>query len=1075
LIFREVRSMRHFKILASVGMMVCLLAAMSRAQVSSGTISGTVKDSTGAVIPGTKVEVVNEETGISRTIESDEGGRFTALSLSLGNYRVTGSHEGFETEVRKGIELTVGREAVVDLTLTVGAAQQTVEVTGEAPLVETTSASLGSLVDDRTIRALPLNGRSYDQLALLQPGVVLASPGVTSGQAFQFGTGKRFTVGGQRDVSNSFLLDGTSINDWANGTPGGASGTNLGVDTILEFKVFTNSVQAEYGHSSGATVTAVTRSGSNDIHGTGFEYIRNSAVDARNYFDVGSSPPDFKRNQFGGVLGGPIKKDKIFFFTGYEGLRQGLGTSQTAAVPTVLAREGILPTAVGATTTMTVPVNPAIAPYLALYPLPNGRDFGDGTANYLSAPQVVTNEDNFMGRLDYQLNAKTGIFARYTLDTDSLNSPQNLPDLFEISTSRRQYSTLQANSILSPQALNNIRYAFNRTNSRYAELNIPDPGPAYSFIPGQPMGALVVGGAEGTGSRSITPLTQSQGNGPVSWVYNVFQLSDDYSYVKGKHSFKTGFDIERIQDNMVTTTSPKGEYSFSTYENFLTGTASTLLASYPIGVDPYQGLRQSLFAVYGQDDYAVNSRVTLNLGLRWETPTDPYEVHGLNAFLPTPASTSTLVGKFTHITKANFGPRAGVEWRLNSSGKSVLRAGGGINYNQDLPWFYGFVTTTLPPFFGKYSVSNPPFPNGVSVLGPGALLQLTVLTPVEKTPTSDQYNLSFQQQISGNTVFQVDYAGNQVRHLPTQSEADTTIPTFVNGSLAHPYYAPKTARLNPAWAGIRLYQANGNSHYNSGTVTLRRQSPSGLVGEIFYTFAKSMDEASGTTAADSQRSPGALLDPYDPAVDWGLADFNVKSAVGANFSYPLPFRMGSRVLGAVVNAWTLDGIATFQTGMPFTARLPSAVSGDQASVLAERPNLKPGFSQNPTHKGTSAGCPGFLAGTHVGGATNYFDPCSFSTPVPSPTVGSYGNLGRNTLIGPGVEDMDMALEKSFNPLEKVKATFRFEMFNILNHTNFGLPNTTALAAGGAASPSAGQITYTTTTSRQLQLALRLSF
>jgi hypothetical protein len=319
-------------------------------------------------------------------------------------------------------------------------------------------------------------------------------------------------------------------------------------------------------------------------------------------------------------------------------------------------------------------------------------------------------------------------------------------------------------------------------------------------------------------------------------------------------------------------------------------------------------------------------------------------------------------------------------------------------------------------------------------------------------------------------VLQVAYAGNTVRHLPTQSEADTTVPTFINGDLRHPYYPANTPRLNPAWAGIRLYQANGNSHYNSGTVTLRRQSSKGFVGEIFYTYAKAMDEASGTTAADSQRSPGALLDPYDPAVDYGLADFDLRNAVGANFSYPVPFKVSSNILGAVVNDWTLDGIATFQSGMPFTARLASSVSRDQASVLAERPNLNPGASQNPTH-GTSAGCSGFPAGSKLGGATNYYDPCSFSLPL----AGTYGNLGRNTIIGPGVADMDMALDKNFKQFEKVTTTFRFEMFNILNHTNFGLPNTTALAAGGAASPSAGQITYTTTTSRQLQFALRFSF
>jgi hypothetical protein len=304
----------------------------------------------------------------------------------LGNYRVTATHEGFQTEVRDGIELTVGQEAIVDLSLPLGPVAQTFLVSAEAPLVESTTASLDSLVDGRTIRALPLNGRSYDQLALLQQGVVLTSPGPTGGAAYSFGTGKRFSVGGQRPVSNSFLLDGTNVNDQANGTPGGAAGTNLGVDTILEFKILTNSFKAEFGKTAGSVITAVTRSGTNALHGTAFEYIRNSVLDARNFFDNTSSPPPFRRNQFGGVLGGPIKKDKTFFFAGYEGLRQGLADTLFATVPTALARQGILPAAVGATTTITVPVNPAVIPYLNLYPLPNGRNFGDGTGQFESAP-----------------------------------------------------------------------------------------------------------------------------------------------------------------------------------------------------------------------------------------------------------------------------------------------------------------------------------------------------------------------------------------------------------------------------------------------------------------------------------------------------------------------------------------------------------------------------------------------------------------------------------------------------------------------------------------------------------------
>jgi carboxypeptidase family protein/TonB-dependent receptor-like protein len=1063
--------MEKHKVLRMVGLLVFLSGGITKAQVTTGTISGTVKDSSGAVLPGAKVVVLNEETGISRTVAADAAGRYSAMSLSLGNYRVTGTLEGFQTEVRIGILLTVGREAVVDLSLAVGAVTQTVEVKGEAPLVESTTASLGSLVDDRTIRALPLNGRSYDQLALLQPGVILTSPGIIAGSVFLYGTGKRFSVGGQRSGSNSFLLDGTDINDQANGTPGGAAGTNLGVDTIREFKIFTNSFKAEYGHSSGSVVTAVTRSGTNTLHGTAFEYIRNSALDARNFFDVTSSPPSFKRNQFGGVLGGPIKKDKTFIFGGYEGLRQGLGTTLIATVPTLLARQGILPTG-------TVQVNPASVPFLNLYPLPNGRDFGDGTGEFLSSPTIVTNEDNFMVRVDHQLNDKTGIFGRYTFDNDSLNNPLSIPPQVILLASRRQYTTLQANSILSPKALNNFRSAFNRTHSIADQLFIPDPGPQVDFIPGQLLGTLQIGAINNAGSRAITALGAANGQGAFAWAYNIFEWGDDFSYVTGKHSLKTGADIQRIQDNTKQTQQLRGTYTFTTFNDFLAGRPANLQASSPLGITPYWGLRQTLYAVYGQDDYTVNSRLTLNLGLRWETTTDPIAVNGQMAILPSPAATNTVISdRFFSIGKKNFEPRVGLAWRLNASGKTVLRAGGGIYHNQILPALYSS-QASIPPFFGTLSATNPPFPNGYQILKPGAaLINLKAMPPVDKVPVNDQYNVSLQQEIFRNTVVQVAYAGDHSNHLFGDREADTAIPTICpaapcpaglpGGTKYFPAGAP---RLNPAWAGIRLYSFNSNSVYNSVTVTLRRQSSSGFVGQIFYTFSKAMDEGSNGTTSDSVRSPSALLDPANRARDWGLSEFDSRHAVVANFSYPVPFRAGSNALGAVVNGWTLDGIGTFTAGLPFTARLAAAVSRDLSTQFSERPDLKPGASQNP-NSGTSAGCPGFPAGTKLGGPGNFYDPCSFSLPL----AGTYGNLGRNTIIGPGVADVDLALEKNFKLREKVNVTFRAELFNIMNHANLGLPNTTPLAAGGAASPSAGRITYTTTSARQLQFALRINF
>ncbi|OFV97502.1 MAG: hypothetical protein A3F68_03825 [Acidobacteria bacterium RIFCSPLOWO2_12_FULL_54_10] len=1060
--------MEKRRVLQVVVLLVFLSGGIALAQVTTGTILGTVKDSTGAVLPGAKVVLLNEETGISRTVETDAAGRYSALSLSLGNYRVTATLEGFQTVVRTGIVLTVGREAVVDLSLAVGAVTQSVEVRGEAPLVEATTASLGSLVDARTIRALPLNGRSYDQLALLQPGVILTSPGATSGTNLNLGSGKRFSVGGQRPYNNSFLLDGTSINDQGNGTPGGAAGTNLGVDTIQEFKIFTNSYKAEYGHSNGAVITAITRSGTNTLHGTAFEYIRNSALDARNFYDPGPSPPSFKRNQFGGVLGGPIQKDKTFFFGGYEGMREGLGTSQIGTVPTLLARQGILPTTAGSASTVTVPVNPAVVPFLALYPLPNGRDFGDGAGEFLSSPTIVTNQDYFMVRVDHQLNAKTSIFGRYTFDNDNRNLPGSLRIFYNTTASRRQYTTLQASSILGPKALNNFRFAFNRAYSRNENLTIPDPGPQVSIIPGQPFGQIQLGALGGGGPRAMTELGGNGGNGAFVFAFNVFQWSDDFTYVTGKHSLKTGVDIQRLRDNTATPSRLRGLYTFRSFNDFLAGNASNLQAASPLGIPSYWGLRQSLYAVYGQDDYTVNSRLTLNLGLRWEITTNPYDVNGKQAIFPSPAATATVISdRFISTSKKNFQPRVGIAWQLTASGKTVLRAGGGIYHDQILPWFYQ-QQTALPPFFGRFSTSNPPFPNGYEVLRAGALIAMEAWTPFNKTPVNDQYNLSLQHEIFRNTVVQVAYAGNKANHLVSRRDTDTPIPTILPDG--RKFFPPGAPRRNPAWAGITTYEAATNSHYNSVTVTLRRQSSSGFLGQIFYNFSKAMDEGSSMLGSDSARSASALLDPEDRARDWGLSDFDSRHNVVLNFSYPVPFRASSKALGAVVNGWTLDGIGTFTAGLPFTARLASSVSRNLANNFAERPDLKPGASQNP-NQGTSVGCAGIPAGQKLRTADRFYDPCSFSLPE----LGTYGYLGRNTIIGPGVANVDLSLEKRFQLREQVNVTFRAEVFNLMNHANFGLPNTTAVATSGAANAAAGRITYTTTSSRQIQFALRINF
>src|SRR5712691_6561636 len=426
-----------FRYLQVLAIGVILGGLVASAQVSTGTISGVVQDQTGAIIAGAMVTVRNVDTGVVRTLTSDAGVRYISHVLPTGNYEVQGQQSGFQTEIRSGITLSVGREEVINLALKVGQLSDKVTITAEAPLVESTTSAMSSLVDMRTIRDLPLNGRSWDQLALSQPGVITMGSGQAP-NAFDFGEGTRFSVTGSRAYANSFMLDGTDINDHANGTPGGSAGTNLGVDGILEFKINTSMSPAEYGRSSGGVISAVTRSGTNSLHGSVFEFLRNNDLDSPAYFDEKSHGGNgvvapYRRNQFGGALGGPIKKDKTFFFGNYEGMRRGNGSNINPEVPTAQARLGNVPflgfqgtdptpycgLKPTAATICTVPVKDVIKPYLNLFQAPSpgsNQDLGDGTGVFIAAPLVVTNENYFMTRVDHQISEKMRIFFRYSFD-----------------------------------------------------------------------------------------------------------------------------------------------------------------------------------------------------------------------------------------------------------------------------------------------------------------------------------------------------------------------------------------------------------------------------------------------------------------------------------------------------------------------------------------------------------------------------------------------------------------------------------------------------------------------------------
>ncbi len=1024
-------------------------------QGTLGTISGTVKDSTGAVLPAAKIEILNEDTGISRTTTADASGRFTVPALSLGKYRVTASAQGFQSAVRSGIVLTVGSEAVANFELQVGAVSQTVEVTAETPLVEATTSTMGSLVDERSIRQLPLNGRSYDQLSLLEPGVIGLGASGSSSTSFDYGTGARFSVAGARMAANSFMLDGTDINDHANATPGGAAGSNLGVDGIREFKILTNTFNAEYGRSTGGVISAVTRSGTNELHGSVFEFIRNSALDARRWAD--REVPPFRRNQFGGAAGGPIQKDKTFFFGTYEGLRQGKGAGAPSFVPTVAAKNGDLPGLAHITP------SPLIAPFLKLWPDPNGQDFGDGTALYTSSPTVVTNENYVMGRIDHQFSQNLSLFGRYSFDGDNNNTPAALPGVVTIQRSRRQYSTIQLNDIISPKWLNNFLFAYNRTFQKNDDVAVaPFDGPEYSFIPGLGIGTIQFGASSATQAAPRTISNVGTGNGtPRSYAYNLFQLGDSILYVTGRHSVKFGGDYKRIRDNAAENTSLRGVYTFQSWADFLNAKPSALEGVKP-GQNAYRGYRQAMFALYVQDDVKVTSRLTANLGLRWEATNDPSEVNGLssqlldadinnhNAFL-TPTS------KLFNVTKKNFEPRVGLAWQANEKGTTVIRSGFGVYNDHVLPGIYALNLAKDPPFYNLLNANNPTFPNAPPNLLTGALPRLILTNNHLKEPTAVRFNFNIQQQMMKDMLLEVAYIGSESSHLWLFEEINPYTPVaFVNGQPIFPTVRTQQVRFYQNFDSSRTLATEGNANYNALQVTLKRRSSAGVQYQMSYTFAKSMDTKSAFSSADATAENNTTENPFNPRQDHGVSYFSAKNNLLFNASYPFPFKFQQKAASLVLGGWTINTIGTFSSGRPFTARVGYNQSSSGDRQTPDRPNLLPGKSNNPVlHQ-----------------VARWFDSTAFSLPV----AGTLGNVGRNTIIGPGIASFDVSLEKNFAITERFQGDLRAEFFNLLNHPNFSLPATNVFVSGsGAYSGSAGRITNTLNDGRQIQFGLKITF
>jgi hypothetical protein len=1029
------------------------------AQTVGASLQGTITDPSGAVVPGAMVEIRNVQTGASRVLKSDEGGRWREPVLLPGEYELRVSATGFQTVIRKGIHLAVGQDAVADVGLELGKAGAEISVMADAERINLTSGSVSGLVDQRQMRDLPLNGRSFQQLALLQPGVNAVT---AAGNDPVGGRTPKISINGMRPEQSSFLLDGTDINNVYNKTPGSVAGVLLGVEAVLEFQVLTNSYSAEFGRSAGGVINAVTRAGTNQFHGSAFEFLRNSRLDAKNFFDPGKAPiPPFKRNQFGGVIGGPIRQDKTFFFGAFESLIERLGVTGLTSVPDLNARKGLLPTSATDPTLRQIPLHSAIPQYLeTLFPLPNGNSLGGGAAQYLFSLSQPANEYYTQGRIDHHFSANDTLFGRYTFDNGKVDrQPINKPPItFTKERSRNQYVTIEEQHVFSSAKVNTLRLGFNRSTQESDNQRTVTIPPQLSWLPGEQFGYMTISGlvTEMAGDYRLPRLDH----------LNTWQWGDTLFVTRGAHGIRVGFEGQRMQFNQNTTSQRGGIVTFSGLENFLRGIPASVDLAVPGKIDPFRGYRQSLFAFYVQDDIRWKRNLTVNLGLRYEFITVPTEVNGKISNLRHVTDTQLTIGGQWHGNPSlkNFAPRVGVAWDPFSSGKTSVRAGFGLFYDEILPKYYFFSGSLNPPFTTRTTIPNPPFPNVVANFDANAYIraQLQTINYDLQSSYGMQFNLSMQRSLPGNWDVSAGYAGSRGLHLFRIGDANLAPETFVNGVKV---YRSELGRRNPLFTTITQRITDAQSFYNALQLSAVKRFSAGLRAQFSYTFSRSVDDSSGINSQDYTNGTTYVMDWYDRKIDRGLSAYWAKHVFVGNWSYDLPFARSMKGAGGLLlKGWQLNNITTVQTGHPFEVQLGFNRSGNLNTTsfsMHERPDVKPGYTNNPI----------------LGGPARYWDVNAFTLQP----AGQRGSLGRNTLIGPRLFNFDVSLAKSFPIDETRRLDFRAEVFNLPNHPNFNVPSgriafSNVNAAGQPTiAPNWGNITNTVTTSRQIQFGLKFAF
>jgi hypothetical protein len=1115
--------------IASLMVAALLLVAGSfatlNAQVVGATLTGTISDASGGAIAGAQISCKNLGTDVSRDVVADSAGFYTLPNLGAGTYTITVTASGFATQVRSDFTLTVGESQQMNVTMSVGQVAQKVEVSGEAPSVETTSSEISAVVNSTTIVDLPLNGRSWTDLTNLERGVsvIETTSGETSSGSCNRGCGVQISINGGRPQQNSYRIDGVSINDQFNAGPGSqAGGGNLGVDAIQEYSVITDNQSAEYGREAGGVVNAITRGGTNDFHGSAFEFLRNSALDARNFFDPASGPPPFRRNQFGGSVGGPIFKKKMFFFVSYEGLRQSLGTTVQDLVPSANAHNGILSTG-------NVTVAPQIQLALALYPVPNGAMITPDQGIYAFASTNVIKENFVDARIDRILSATDTLNGTFQYDRAVGSFPDTFANQLLGNITQRLLATVAETHVFNSALLNTARVGYTRFTAPIGiglgAINPAANNPDSATVPGVDGQAVISISGGYTANPGGVGTQASSFN-----FFNTYQFSDDLFVTKARHSMKFGFAFEHDQQNYDNSTQTGGTWAFSSLSQFLQDEPTSLSAQIPGTITP-RHIHQSIVAGYAQDDFKFRPNLTLNLGLRYEMSTVPHEMDGKVSNLANLAQTTPSLGNpfWQNSTYRNFEPRVGFAWDPFHDGKSSVR--GGFGMFDVLPLYYEITSqgAQAQPFFevgaATFNGTTPglfPTVGYEQLAGNSLTFRGTQFQDHPKRNYVEEWNLDLQHQLTSSVSVSAGYVGTRGVHMVTKTtEADIVEPTLtaagwlwpapisvaptkaqiINGACV-PQPGPKQ-RINPCFGNVKATYWLSNSDYNGLVMQIEKRMSHGLQVQGSFTWQKSLDDTSSVAEGNGYSNSVGGPDLFDlnganyPTLFhnlvYGPSDFNIGRILVINGIWDIPGpKTDNRFVSFVGKGWEVSSIFRMNDGEPFTPTWGTSgnVTGSYGSTnngFVDRitgPGCRTAVNpQNPVHY-VNASC--FTLPTapdmafweaNCDTTSKIFGEGSAKTVEPFPDCFNLrGTARRNSVVGPGLVNLDFSAFKNTQLTEKLNMQFRVEMFNIANRANFQVPSSTDIFdAGGQPVASVGRIASTVTAAREIQFGLKFLF